>query len=143
VLPDPGHHVWEHQRSAEPRDRDAQAAPRIPRALRSEHAPRHRLPGEGAESGGGRRVSEVATSPISVPPEPLLDPRKTFADVNDDVSSPLERKPGLLWKVFFGISLLLTIQFAAEISYQIYKGIGIWGLNHPVGWAVDITSFVF
>src|SRR3989442_6377165 len=24
-----------------------------------------------------------------------------------------------------------------------YKGIGIWGLNHPVGWAVDITSFVF
>jgi molybdopterin-containing oxidoreductase family membrane subunit len=30
-----------------------------------------------------------------------------------------------------------------EIGYQMYKGIGVWGLNHPVGWAVDITSFVF
>src|SRR2546425_7502301 len=49
----------------------------------------------------------------------------------------------MLWKVCFGITALLTLQFAAEISSKIYKGIGIWGLNHPVGWAVDITSFVF
>ncbi len=87
-------------------------------------------------------MSEVLQAP-AIPAEPLIDPRKTFADVNENVSAPLERKPGTLWKVFFGISLLLTLQFAAEISYQIYKGIGIWGLNHPVGWAVDITSFVF
>ena len=87
-------------------------------------------------------MSDVLEAPV-IPAEPLIDPRKTFADVNEDVSAPLERKPGTLWKVAFGISLLLTLQFAAEISYQIYKGIGIWGLNHPVGWAVDITSFVF
>ena len=80
---------------------------------------------------------------IGLAEPPLIDPRKTFADVTAEVSAPLEKKPGMLWKVAFGISLLLTIQFFAEISYQMYKGIGIWGLNHPVGWAVDITSFVF
>ena len=55
-------------------------------------------------------MSDVMTATIPTP-EPLLDPRKTFADVNDDVAAPLERKPGTLWKVFFGISLLLTLQF--------------------------------
>jgi len=87
-------------------------------------------------------MSDATLSP-AVRAEPLIDPRKSFADVNQEVSAPLERKPGMLWKVFFGITALLTLQFACEIGYQMYKGIGIWGLNHPVGWAVDITSFVF
>jgi molybdopterin-containing oxidoreductase family membrane subunit len=73
----------------------------------------------------------------------LIDPKKSFAEVSAEVAAPLERKPGWMWKIFFGISLLLTLQFAAEIAYQMVKGIGIWGLNHPVGWAVDITNFVF
>jgi Ni/Fe-hydrogenase subunit HybB-like protein len=82
-----------------------------------------------------------ATNPLA---EPLLiDPNKTFADVTAEVAAPIEKKPGRLWWIFFGISLLLTAQFAAEITYQVIKGVGIWGLNHPVGWAVDITSFVF
>src|SRR5207237_9520975 len=29
------------------------------------------------------------------------------------------------------------------IGYQISTGVGTWGLNHPVGWAWDITNFVF
>jgi molybdopterin-containing oxidoreductase family membrane subunit len=31
----------------------------------------------------------------------------------------------------------------AAISYQITVGIGTWGLNRTVGWAFDITNFVF
>ena len=29
------------------------------------------------------------------------------------------------------------------IGYLISTGVGVWGLNHPVGWAWDITNFVF
>ena len=29
------------------------------------------------------------------------------------------------------------------VTYLFAKGIGIWGLNNPVGWAFDITNFVF
>ena len=29
------------------------------------------------------------------------------------------------------------------IAYQISTGVGVWGENHPVGWAWDITNFVF
>jgi Ni/Fe-hydrogenase subunit HybB-like protein len=87
------------------------------------------------------RAAGSAAAALADPP--LIDPRKSFGDVTADVAAPLERKPGMLWKVAFGISLLLTIQFFLEIGWQMYKGIGVWGLNHPVGWAVDITSFVF
>ena len=89
-------------------------------------------------------MSANETALVNVTGEPLLiNPNKTFADVNAEVAAPIERKPGRLWWIFFTISVLLTLQFAAEITYQIIKGVGIWGLNHPVGWAVDITSFVF
>ena len=83
----------------------------------------------------------AATAILGEPP--LINPKKSFSDISAEVAAPLERKPGALWKIFFGIALLLTLQWVAEIGYQMYKGIGIWGLNHPVGWAVDITSFVF
>jgi molybdopterin-containing oxidoreductase family membrane subunit len=29
------------------------------------------------------------------------------------------------------------------VGYLISTGVGVWGLNHPVGWAWDITNFVF
>lgn len=28
-------------------------------------------------------------------------------------------------------------------GYQVYNGIGVWGINSPVFWAFDITNFVF
>ena len=30
-----------------------------------------------------------------------------------------------------------------HFCYQVYTGIGVWGLNSPVFWAFDITNFVF
>jgi len=87
-------------------------------------------------------MSEVATASPIAPAEPLIDPRKTFADVNREVSAPLERPPGTLWKVFFGISCCSRSSSRPKIALPDEEGIGIWGLNHPVGWAVDITSFV-
>jgi molybdopterin-containing oxidoreductase family membrane subunit len=29
------------------------------------------------------------------------------------------------------------------LGYLVLTGVGVWGLNHPVGWAWDITNFVF
>ena len=88
-------------------------------------------------------MSEVATSSQSMPSEPLIDSRKSFADVNADVSAPLERPPGALWKVAFGISVALVALMTGVVGYQMVKGLGILGINHPVGWGVYITNFVF
>jgi Ni/Fe-hydrogenase subunit HybB-like protein len=95
-------------------------------------------------------MSEIATAPQvaplappAAPAAPLIDPRKTFADVNRDVSAPLERRPGLLWKVAFAIAAGLFLLMNVVVGYQMKKGLGILGINHPVGWGVYITNFVF
>src|SRR5207237_10462230 len=31
----------------------------------------------------------------------------------------------------------------AASGYQVWNGIGVWGINRPVFWAFDITNFVF
>ena len=31
----------------------------------------------------------------------------------------------------------------AMLGYLVFTGIGVWGNNQPVGWAWDITNFVF
>ena len=74
---------------------------------------------------------------------PLIEGRKKIAGVTEDVCRPMERRPGALWwAAFLPAFTLACIGFAA-IGYQIATGVGTWGLNTTVGWAFDITNFVF
>ena len=68
---------------------------------------------------------------------------KTPAQVTADICRPLEGKATPLWWAAFVPSLALLVLGVAAVSYQIATGIGTWGLNKTVGWAFDITNFVF
>jgi molybdopterin-containing oxidoreductase family membrane subunit len=74
---------------------------------------------------------------------PWILGRKTLADVTADVARPLERKPSRLWKAGFALSLFCLAIGVVSIGYLFMTGIGVWGLNRTVGWAFDITNFVF
>ncbi len=74
---------------------------------------------------------------------PLITGGKTPADVTRDVCSPLEAGPTRLWWFAFGAALLALLVGAVCVTYQVAVGIGTWGLNRTVGWAFDITNFVF
>src|SRR3989338_1222650 len=66
--------------------------------------------------------------------------RKTITEM---VAKPLDRFPSKSWFFIFGLTAtLMTLGFLC-IGWTIYKGIGVWGNNQPVGWAFDITNFVF
>jgi molybdopterin-containing oxidoreductase family membrane subunit len=78
-----------------------------------------------------------------LPRKPLVTSHKSLADVSQDVCAPLERKPTLLWWAAFISAFSLLALGTAAVSYQIATGIGTWGLNRTVGWAFDITNFVF
>ena len=43
----------------------------------------------------------------------------------------------------FALSLLCLGSASSAIGYLFMTGIGVWGLNRTVGWAFDITNFVF
>ncbi len=79
----------------------------------------------------------------SVLRSPLILGNKTLSQVTDDVARPLEQGPGRLWWYAFLVSVMMLCVGAVAVTYQIMTGIGTWGLNNTVGWAFDITNFVF
>jgi molybdopterin-containing oxidoreductase family membrane subunit len=74
---------------------------------------------------------------------PLITGHKKPAAVTEDVCRPMLRPPSSLWWAGFAVSFSLLLLGVAAISYQIATGVGTWGLNTTVGWAFDITNFVF
>ncbi|MBK5293761.1 MAG: polysulfide reductase NrfD [Acidobacteriia bacterium] len=75
--------------------------------------------------------------------QPLIQGGKGFAQVTSDVCAPMERRPTGLWWTAFLISVAALLLGVVTVAYQIRTGIGTWGLNNTVGWAFDITNFVF
>ena len=66
----------------------------------------------------------------------------TAEQIEQDLLRPLFHSSGKYWiAVAFATSLLLA--GVAAFCYQLYNGIGVWGINSPVFWAFDITNFVF
>ena len=74
---------------------------------------------------------------------PLITGGRTIAQVTEDVCAPMEGRPTALWWGAFLASFALLLLGVAAVSYQVATGIGTWGLNRTVGWAFDITNFVF
>ena len=75
--------------------------------------------------------------------EPLILGHKTYGDITEDIVRPVVGKANKLWYIMFGISALLALWGTGCILYLIGTGIGVWGLNKTVGWAWDITNFVW
>ena len=75
--------------------------------------------------------------------KPVVEGDKSMGDVSADVARVLERKPTRLWWIAFLTSLTFLLVGATAVGYEVSTGIGTWGLNKTVGWAFDITNFVF
>src|SRR5882672_359651 len=81
-------------------------------------------------------------TPVLAPPV-WVDENPSLRDITDDIAQPLEARPGKGWWICFGIAFAALLNLLGMVAYLFYKGIGIWGLNNSVGWAFDITNFVF
>jgi molybdopterin-containing oxidoreductase family membrane subunit len=66
-----------------------------------------------------------------------------LADVTADVARPLESFPRKGWWMCTAVALAALGIGAVMVTVLFARGIGMWGLNNDVGWAFDITNFVF
>jgi Ni/Fe-hydrogenase subunit HybB-like protein len=80
---------------------------------------------------------------VAVARVPLIAGNKRPADVTREVLSALDARPTAIWWVGMAISVSALLLGTIAITYEIATGIGTWGLNRTVGWAFDITNFVF
>jgi molybdopterin-containing oxidoreductase family membrane subunit len=75
---------------------------------------------------------------------PVLTPGHTLETITDKIVSIVLRRPVTLGWVggfvfFFGLMNVLLFAMA----YLFFRGVGIWGINVPVGWGFAIVNFVW
>ncbi|HVN10019.1 MAG TPA: NrfD/PsrC family molybdoenzyme membrane anchor subunit [Patescibacteria group bacterium] len=75
---------------------------------------------------------------------PIIEPGHSFASVTDQISAiVLGRKTPRGWWIGFAISFALLMMLNIAVTYLFARGVGIWGINIPIGWGFAIVNFVW
>jgi Ni/Fe-hydrogenase subunit HybB-like protein len=82
----------------------------------------------------------IARAPVS----DVLEPGHSFGSVTTKITSAILR-PGVRRGWLFGFLLAFGVVqiFMFAITAVLVKGVGLWGINIPVGWGFDIINFVW
>jgi Ni/Fe-hydrogenase subunit HybB-like protein len=74
----------------------------------------------------------------------LIAPGHDFGTVTDTISKiVLARKTPIGWFVGFGIAFSVLQLLLVETVVLVLKGVGIWGIDIPIGWGFAILNFVW
>jgi Ni/Fe-hydrogenase subunit HybB-like protein len=90
-------------------------------------------------------MSEAANKTPYQPPAPELGPGQTsYTSITEKISGIVQTPhTPLAWFICFAIGFLLLQGFMIGVPYLLFEGIGIWGLNNPIGWGWAIINFVW
>jgi molybdopterin-containing oxidoreductase family membrane subunit len=78
------------------------------------------------------------------PRPPVIQPGHTFATVTDKIAAlTLSRKTPRGWYLGFAFSFCLVMLLLFTLGKLLVEGVGIWGVNIPVGWGFDIINLVW
>ncbi|HXX13771.1 MAG TPA: NrfD/PsrC family molybdoenzyme membrane anchor subunit [Candidatus Eremiobacteraceae bacterium] len=76
--------------------------------------------------------------------EPLLEPGHTYASVTDKIAAVVLTRPlGIGWLFGFSLAFVAVMILFVAVAWLITKGVGIWGINIPIGWGFAIVNFVW
>jgi Ni/Fe-hydrogenase subunit HybB-like protein len=76
--------------------------------------------------------------------EPVLGPGHTYTSVTEKISSVVLTRPlGLGWLAGFMLAFSAVMVLFGSLAWLIIKGVGIWGINVPIGWGFAIVNFVW
>src|ERR1700750_250845 len=100
---------------------------------------------DGASTTAPEVIAGEASTSVTPPLArvPLVLNNRNFDWVTNRISGAIENPTPRWWWVAFAFTSGIAGFGLFCLGYQISTGVGTWGLNHPVGWAWDITNFVF
>ena len=93
--------------------------------------------------GGSVAPETVEEAEKQITRVPLVLGRRNFSWLTERISGVVEQAAPRWWWVAFAITSSIATFGLFCIGYQISTGVGTWGNQIPVGWAWDITNFVF
>jgi Ni/Fe-hydrogenase subunit HybB-like protein len=74
----------------------------------------------------------------------IIGPGHTFATVTDKVSAIVLTRPTTRrWWLGFAVAFALTNLLFVTMAGLLFVGVGLFGINVPVGWGFDIVNFVW
>jgi hypothetical protein len=77
---------------------------------------------------------------------PLVQGQPHLHDLTEKICGIVEGdviKTPLKYWITLGVTASITGVLLLMLGYLVATGIGVWGNNRPIGWAWDITNFVF
>src|SRR5215467_8788628 len=143
---------WRPEKPQQPCLAATTKPPLLPRARGDRDPPQRWISQEGSEYGD---LIQMCASPVTkfippgsggvpiLPPPRWVDGEPALHQITEDIARPLEGRPGKGWWICFSLAFAGLLNLAGMVTYLISTGIGVWGLNNSVGWAFDITNFVF
>ncbi len=88
----------------------------------------------------------IRQDPALMATNPPLVVSDGYHDLTEQISTIIEgdvfQTPRKYW-ITLGITVSIVLLLGAMLTYLVSTGIGVWGNNRPIGWAWDITNFVF
>ncbi|HEY0457149.1 MAG TPA: hydrogenase, partial [Verrucomicrobiae bacterium] len=90
-----------------------------------------------------KSIPAIPHTPMELERLPLVSNQRSLGWISDQVAAVIEGKTPKWWWAAFVPSCLITVVCFSMIAYLMSTGVGVWGLMIPVGWAWDITNFVF
>ncbi len=77
------------------------------------------------------------------PNDAVVAPGYTFRSVTEKISSIVLRGTPRGWYIGFAIAFAFVMLLGFAVTVLFIAGIGIWGVNIPVGWGFAIANFVW
>jgi Ni/Fe-hydrogenase subunit HybB-like protein len=79
----------------------------------------------------------------AVPGARYLAPGHSFGSISDKISGIITGRTPFSWFVGFLIGFSILQLLLVALTYLVFRGTGIWGVNNPVGWGFAIINFVW
>jgi len=89
-------------------------------------------------------MAQPVELPSKIEVGPVIDEGHSLASVSDKIAGVvLKRKITVGWVFGFLIAFGVMQLLMGAATWLIIKGVGIWGINIPVGWGFAIVNFVW
>ncbi len=89
-------------------------------------------------------AAATAAGTARAPVSDVLEAGHSFGSVTTKITSAILRpgpQPG--WLLGFLLAFAVVQMFMFALTAVLVKGVGLWGINIPVGWGFDIINFVW
>jgi molybdopterin-containing oxidoreductase family membrane subunit len=75
---------------------------------------------------------------------PIVGPGHTAGTVTDKIADViLRRETPKWWLLGFAVAFALLMVLLTAVTWLFIKGVGVWGVNWPIGWGFAIINFVW